>query len=183
MFGEDPIFDVIALLYLFVVASGVRPSTQPELQQAESPLVEQIAAALEDEGFSTILSPQTGKPDVDPLIARLDIFAYRGEQALAVEIKHRAGETGSLDWRGATGLVTATRALVETPTELPEQVRSVNPLLVLVDDGPEPSLSKFCEEESIPLVSVRSAHPRQDMKKALPGILTSLSRMTGTVKL
>jgi hypothetical protein len=171
--GNNAVVDILCLMYLFGVASAVRPRRASEPQQAGRPLVERIASELEENGFVTILSPRTGLPDLDPLLADLDLFAYRGEDGLAVEVKTQTGRDGSVDWKAVTGLVNAARVLRDATSELPNGVVRVTPMLILVDSEPDPSLLKFCSRESVPVVSVRLAYLGDDMRRGLSSIATA----------
>jgi hypothetical protein len=113
-----------------------------------------VVRSFKDSGWAVVTNPQTGSQDIDPLLADVDVFASKGQRSLLVEVKRGGGETEARRWAAAAGLLTAAREL--PPSEFPPGVRSCEPVLILVDARPTPSLTQFATDHGISIVGLDS---------------------------
>jgi hypothetical protein len=143
------------LILIFIIAAAgtvVAPTLPPSLQRAGAEVVQTVSDALTATGYSVVPYPQTGEPDIDPLLSQLDLFAYRTEEAFAVVVKHASTNTEPLDWRIGSNVLTAARLL--GGGELSETSADIYPLVVLLGVPPDESLLAFCKSEGVYLLYI-----------------------------
>lgn len=104
-------------------------------------------------GFEARLQLATGIREADPLLAELDLVAWRQQTAYAVMVKVARGEnagegdrTSQVGWEAGPALLAAASRAGDL---VPREIRALRPLLVLVDLEADEHLAWFAERESI----------------------------------
>ena len=135
--GLAPIaLSAAALVSLLIASACVVPAPESgEQTVAEEASGHTLAQAFADEGFEVITNPRTDRSAVDPFLAGVDLFTYRGPRAYLVAVRRGAAEGEIDEWTAAIQLTNAARSLVDD--DLPTGVKAVQPLMVLVDCGAE----------------------------------------------
>lgn len=147
--GEDPGTTLLVSLML-VVSLFATPESSPRVGTATGSDVENVTRSLEQRGWTVMPSPQTGEEGIDPLLAEVDLFAYKGHRSLLLEVRGERGESTPTQWAACTSLLTAARALPRTV--LPPDVGSVDPVMVLVDSEVEPAIDRFARMHDVSLI-------------------------------
>ena len=112
--------------------------------------VDILAAYLERSGYEIVQTLRTGKPDLDPLLAPVDILAENPHIRFAMEVAMPQASQ-QVEWNAASSIRTASSILNEE-LEKDELKRKVVPVLVLVGGEIAPSLRAFSEDEGVRLV-------------------------------
>jgi len=102
-------------------------------------------------GYELTEKPSTGNPEVDPLIAVIDILARSPSRAYAVKLAMLAGADARLDWSTAVELRTAARTIqrVLRTGDAPETI--VEPYLLVVGGTIAAELNALATEEGVRL--------------------------------
>ncbi|MEW8563708.1 MAG: hypothetical protein AB2541_16490 [Candidatus Thiodiazotropha sp.] len=123
-------------------------------------------------GWSMAPLEASGDPEVDPFTDEIDFIARRNGDSLLVEVV-----AAEVDWKVASGLQTAARILEEKLATQPSGSTRLRPLLILVSDKIDASISRFADIEEFDVAHV----PQALVKKVLDAKedatrLTSLAR-------
>ncbi len=147
--GDDP--GTTLLFSLMVVASlFATPEARLRTDAPAEEDVENVTYSLRKHGWTVIQSPRTGNEGIDPLLAEVDLFAYKDSTSILVDVSRANGTSAATQWAGCAGLVTAAKALPST--ELPPGIKAVDPVVVLVDAELEPALARFARRHSVAFV-------------------------------
>lgn len=104
-------------------------------------------------GYQPTLSPRTGRSDIDPLIATVDLLALSPKRALAIEVKSGAHKSKPVEWFEASRLQTAAWALGRFLSEH-ELACEARPLLVLVGRAKAEGLADYLARSPLPMLEV-----------------------------
>jgi hypothetical protein len=152
---------VVLLVWLFYAGAAAEPVMSPS--KSYDPRTEDVQAvgeALIGQGYRVVAYPRTGKPDIDPLVRKLELFSYSDERAYAVDIKHGLPDAEPLDWTAGAGVLDAAQALERA--QLTETSAEIQPLLVILDAQTQESLRRFCQGEGVSLIHVERATGRSE---------------------
>jgi hypothetical protein len=142
--GTTLLFSLVAVGSLFATPeTGLRADAPAEED------VENVTYSLRKRGWTVLQTPRTGDEGIDPLLAEVDLFAYRETTSILVDVS-RANGYATTQWAACAGLVTAAQALPST--ELPPGIDVVEPVMVLVDSAIEPALARFARRHSVSVV-------------------------------
>ena len=140
------------LLFALMVVASLFATPEARLR-TDAPAeedVENVTHSLRKHGWTVIHSPRTGNQGIDPLLAEVDLFAYKDSTSILVDVSRANGASAAMQWAGCAGLVTAAKALPST--ELPPGISVVDPVMILVDTELEPALARFARRHSVALV-------------------------------
>jgi hypothetical protein len=140
----------VFFLYTAVSLDGLhRPQGESARRQRT---VRALAKLLVAAGYEAHTAPRTGRSDVDPLIANVDLLALSPRRALVIEIKD--GDGGKpVEWHEASRVRTAAWALEEV---LREEQRAIEviPVLVLFGRPRHPSLEQYLKDEPLTVAEI-----------------------------
>ena len=117
--------------------------------------VDAVAKIFEGAGYSVTRSPRTGNPEVDPLIRNVVLLARHGREAFAINVKDPRAAKTVVEWNAASAVRTAAAVLQQEIAASGGKGCAVRPLLVVVGGELAPSLQRFSEQESVPVVHLR----------------------------
>ncbi len=140
----------IVFLYTAVSLDGLhRPQGESARRQRT---VRALAKLLVAAGYEAHTAPRTGRSDVDPLIANVDLLALSPRRALVIEIKDGGGGA-PVEWHEAARVRTAAWALEEV---LREEQRSIEviPVLVLFGRPRHASLEQYLKDEPLAVAEI-----------------------------
>jgi hypothetical protein len=107
---------------------------------------------MDASGWSLAPLEASGDPEVDPFTDEIDFIARRNGDSLLIEVV-----AAEVDWTVASGLQTAARILEEKLGTQPSGPTHLRPLLVLLADKVDTSVSRFADIEEFDLVHVPQA--------------------------
>lgn len=139
----------IVFVYTAVWLDGLhRPQGESARRQRT---VRALAKLLTAAGYEAHTAPRTGRSDVDPLIANVDLLALSPRRALVIEIKDAGG--APVEWHEASRVRTAAWALEEV---LREEQRSIEviPVLVLFGRPRHASLEQYLKDEAVAVAEI-----------------------------
>lgn len=112
--------------------------------------IEAVGALFLANGYTVVLSPRTGREDIDPLLTQTpDLLAEDPEHAFAVAVKVRDA-AGPGDWAGIDELLSATWAINRFLHERDNPPSFVaEPLLVVVGPAPAAMVRIYEHQEQI----------------------------------
>lgn len=113
-----------------------------------------VARALESAGFTVIQSPRTGRQDIDPLVATVDLLAQNEDRSMVVEVKAGAHKPNPVEWREAAALRMGARAFEQVMNETAEQPVNVRALMVFVDRKRSEGLDLFLDNSDLSVVDL-----------------------------
>jgi hypothetical protein len=134
------------------------PAGAQRLGSLRAPDVKRVADSAEAAGWEVLPNPQTGNAGIDPYLAEVDLFARKGSlSALVKVIQGEQGQVGAgqldpVGWPVVATVLTAARSL--PPDQLPEGVRTVEPVLVLLDAELQSEPLLFAAQNGVGLLSV-----------------------------
>jgi hypothetical protein len=162
-----------ALFLALLACSSIVTSPQLISALRDEPKVTEdgLAKAFRECGWTVVPSPQTGRAAIDPLLADVDLFAYKDAQSVLVQLKQDAAGAETA-WSRATSVLTAARALPRT--ELPPGVETPDAVVVLVNTETVPALEKFASSEALSIISL-------DTTKHTGSVL-AIDRLRGDLK-
>lgn len=140
----------IVFVYTAVSLDGLhRPQGESARRQRT---VRALAKLLSAAGYEAHTAPRTGRSDVDPLIANVDLLALSPRRALVIEIKDGGGGE-PVEWHEASRVRTAAWALEEV---LREEQRSIEviPVLVLFGRPRHASLDQYLKDEPLAVAEI-----------------------------
>jgi hypothetical protein len=105
-------------------------------------------------GYQITESPRTGDEAFDPLLINVDLLAYDGEHAFAVQVRTEGGSSAPPDWTAASALQNAAWALDDVGPDFGLTSQEVEPCMVLVGIEPDKRLREFSAEGGFWLVEV-----------------------------
>jgi hypothetical protein len=145
-------FNLGLLVILFVASAPLYDLGVEKAAHGHEHAIEAVARLLRAGGYDVVQSPRTGRDDVDPLLAEIDIFAESEQKAL-VAVVHVAGKhSDPPDWRFARDLLPAAWAMERHLGEQsPDSAPPVELLLVLVGQQADVRLRDYAEERYIRL--------------------------------
>jgi hypothetical protein len=142
-------------------ASYAVPAGAQRLGTVRAPDVKRVADSAEAAGWTVLPNPQIGDGGIDPYLAEIDLFARKGGLAMVMKVVQgnlgAAGE-GQLDpigWPVVATVLTAAKSL--PPGELPAGVRTVEPVLVLIDAELQAEPLLFAATNGVALLSIDGA--------------------------
>jgi hypothetical protein len=139
---------LVAFQLIALVGISIRPSElEGAVDERHDDLTRIVGRALEGRGYQVLANPRTGRAEVDPLLAPVDLFAFADGRGLLVDIERPVGSSATVSWQAATAVVTAARGFPSQ--DLPPGVRRVHPVLVLVGGKPDEALRAFAADQSL----------------------------------
>lgn len=142
-------YSLILALGLFYPAMAIENHERQTATPQKARVVGAIEKLLNHAGYTTLVSPRTGRSDLDPFLKSVDLLAESAHRNLVLEVKSRHRTTTPVPWESASLLRTAASAMQEALAEQDES-RTVEPLLVVVGRAIAPSLESFSEKEGFP---------------------------------
>lgn len=112
-----------------------------------------LSRSLESAGYSAVLSPRTGRPDIDPLITTVDLLASSPQRAWVIEVKAEGPGKGPVEWHEASRLRNAAQVMQEV-LAAEEPTVEVEPLLILVGRRRGDSLDRYLQREAMRVVEL-----------------------------
>jgi hypothetical protein len=148
------------LLVIFALAGAVFavPAGAQRLGSVRAPDVKRVAEAAQAVGWQVLPNPQTGDPGLDPYLAEVDLFASKDALSMLVKVVQGApggvpeGKLDPIGWPVVATVLTAARTL--PPDQVPKDVRTVEPVLVLIDTELQSEPLLFASENGVGLLSV-----------------------------
>jgi hypothetical protein len=144
---------------LAVSASGFAvPAGAQRLGSVRAPDVKRVAESAEAAGWRVLPNPQTGDPGLDPYLAEVDLFASKDALSMLVKVVQGApgsvaeGNLDPIGWPVVATVLTAARTLPSD--QVPEGVRTVEPVLVLIDAELQSEPLLFASENGVGLLSL-----------------------------
>ncbi|MES9992607.1 MAG: hypothetical protein ABW098_11670 [Candidatus Thiodiazotropha sp.] len=130
-------------------------------------------------GWSMAPLEASGDPEVDPFTDEIDFIANRNGDSLLIEVV-----AAEVDWKVASGLQTTARILedkLDTQTSGPAHLR---PLLILVGDKIDSSVSRFADIEEfdvahIPETLIKKVLDAKDDANRLASLAQEMIPVTG----
>lgn len=141
----------VFFLYTAVALDGLhRPSGDSARRQRT---VRALAKLLGAAGYEAHTAPRTGRTEVDPLIANVDLLALSPRRALVIEVKDGDGGGQPVEWHEASRVRTAAWALEEVLREEQGSIEVV-PVLVLFGRKRHPSLDQYLRDEPLTVAEI-----------------------------
>lgn len=141
-----------SLLTVFLLATSL-PIDSLEHGEGSSPgkakALEIVSQSLESAGYGVVLTPRTGREDIDPLVATVDLLAQSGNKVLAIEVKSGTHRPDSVEWREAAALRMGARAFEQVMNEADEGPIEVQPLMVLIDRERSEGFDQFLIDKNL----------------------------------
>jgi hypothetical protein len=151
------------LLISFVLsgAAFAVPAGAQRLGSVRAPDVKQVADSAAAAGWTVLPNPQTGDVGIDPYLAEVDLFASK--DSLSVLMKVVRGDPGTVadgkldpvGWPVVATVLTASRVLPEN--QLPDGVKTVEPVVVLIDAELQSEPLLFASQNGVALLFVDGA--------------------------
>jgi hypothetical protein len=152
---DIPGYDWGTALFLGLLAASSlvsNPSLLTAVRDEPQVTEDTLANAFRKRGWNVIPSPQTGRASIDPLLAEVDLFAYKDTRSLLVKVTQDAGARSRAAWFGATSVLTACRALPRT--ELPAGVEMPDAVVFLIDAEADPAVKKLAGNDALSIVNL-----------------------------
>lgn len=149
-------FPIVLMLLFFYTSYPLAELGERRPARLQTEIIESLCRLLEAGGYSVIRSPRTGKPEVDPLIQSIDLLARSRERAFALEVKSRAAGA-AVEWNEAAAVRTASSLLEDEMGRDLEAPMPIEPILVVVGGEIAPSLTRFSEQERVPVIHFADA--------------------------
>ena len=149
-------------LAIFLVVTGA-PLIELGKQERSSARTLDVLAALKNilsaAGYVLTEKPRTGSPEVDPLIACVDLFALATNRGYAIKVEVHAKDQADVEWSAAFDVRTAAKALqrVLRDEDAPDAV--VEPYLLVIGGRVGDDLKAFSEKEGVKLVHFPDTEP------------------------
>jgi hypothetical protein len=126
-----------------------------------APDVKQVADSATAAGWTVLPNPQTGDVGIDPYLAEVDLFASK--DSLSVLMKVVRGDPGTVadgkldpvGWPVVATVLTASRVL--PADQLPDGVKTVEPVVVLIDAELQSEPLLFASQNGVALLFVDGA--------------------------
>ena len=148
------------LLIIFALggAAFAVPAGAQRLGSVRAPDVKSVADSAEAAGWEVLPNPQTGDVGVDPYLAEVDLFASKGPLSMVMKVVQgdagavAEGKLNPVGWPIVATVLTAARAL--SSDQVPEGVKTVEPVLVLLDTELESEPLLFAADNGVALLAV-----------------------------
>ncbi|MBL7200926.1 MAG: hypothetical protein ISS56_12335 [Anaerolineae bacterium] len=145
---------IYVLLQLFLTVVSAPLWIAGELTSTSPRAVRAVAKLLKGMDYQITESPRTGDEAFDPLLINVDLLAYDGEHAFAVQVRTEGGSSAPPDWTAASALQNAAWALDDVGPDFGLTSQEVEPCMVLVGIEPDKRLREFSAEGGFWLVEV-----------------------------
>ena len=146
---------IYVLLQLFLAVgsaplwiAGELTSTSPRAVRA---VIKMLKTGM---GYQITESPRTGDEAFDPLLVNVDLLAYDGEHAFAVQVRTEGGSSGPPDRAAGSALQNAAWTLDDVGPDFGLTSQEVEPCMVLVGIEPDKGLKEFSARDGFWLVEV-----------------------------
>lgn len=148
--------NLVILFYLASATAFLSTASQKESKSFEdNKIVSDLQKLYEACGFEMTPAPRTGRRDMDPLLVNLDLYARKGSQAYAIEIKNAGAIPDAATFSNVANMtMTAAWALQDFfGKEAAEQLK-VEPLLVLLGTGQDATLRAWKQVNDIKTIVI-----------------------------
>jgi len=145
-------FTLLAVLAFLITGTPLLNVGGAPTSREDAQVMVDVKKLFTAAGYALTEKPSTGDPEVDPLIAVVDILARAPSRAYAVKLKMLAGAQAQLDWSAAVELRTAARTIQRLLRAgvAPESI--VEPYLLVVGGTIDKELEALAVEEGVRLV-------------------------------
>jgi hypothetical protein len=138
-----------ALLFSLAIAASLFATPESAADERD---VSSTVRAFEVNGWTVLPSPRTGDAAIDPLLADVDLFAWKGSQAVLVDVKRTNGMPASAYWTSCAGLVTASRVLPRS--QLPAGIADLDTVMFVLGAKLEREVESFASQQDVSIVVI-----------------------------
>jgi hypothetical protein len=149
-------------LTLFLVTTGGPLIDLGKKERSSKRMVETLTAlknVLSAAGYALTDKPRTGSPEVDPLIACVDLLALSGNRGYAIKAEVHDSEQSDVEWSAAFDVRTAAKALQRVLRHGDAPGTVVEPYLLAIGGRVGDDLRVFSEKEGVKLVRLADDRP------------------------
>jgi hypothetical protein len=144
-------FPVLLSFLLFYTSFPLAEAGEDGSNKSHARIVDTLAKLLEEAGYRVVRTPRTGKAEIDPLLASVDLLARAGDQAFAMQVKSITSRT-PVEWNQASAVQTAALLLSDEIVNDAGTSVPVEPVLILVGGALAQSLTAFSQRERVAVV-------------------------------
>jgi hypothetical protein len=142
---------IVLALIVFYTSFPLSKSGEDAADKSQTRIVDAFATILRDAGYRIVRTPRTGKAEIDPLLASVDLLARVDDRAFAVQVKWISSRT-PVEWNEASAVQTAALLLSDEIVGDAGPPVPVEPVLILMGGTVAQSLTAFSQRERVPVV-------------------------------